>query len=83
MLTWVSIMTTYFSVTCADTLRKIGLLVKDAMPDGWGERLLHRAYGKELGTLDFLLKSPNNACSRPWRWCGANLERPGEIRCRM
>ncbi|WP_264313340.1 type II toxin-antitoxin system HipA family toxin [Pseudomonas putida] len=40
--------------------RGIPGFINDAMPDGWGERLLHRAYGKELGTLDFLLKSPNN-----------------------
>ncbi|MGY2180226.1 HipA domain-containing protein [Pseudomonas agarici] len=30
------------------------------MPDGWGERLLHRVHGQGLTTLDFLLKSPNN-----------------------
>lgn len=40
--------------------RGIPGFINDAMPDGWGERLLHRAYGQELGTLDFLLKSPNN-----------------------
>ncbi|WEK28477.1 MAG: type II toxin-antitoxin system HipA family toxin [Candidatus Pseudomonas phytovorans] len=34
--------------------------INDAMPDGWGERLLHRAYSQDLGTIDFLLKSPNN-----------------------
>lgn len=34
--------------------------INDAMPDGWGERLLHRAYGKELAPIDYLLKSPNN-----------------------
>jgi serine/threonine-protein kinase HipA len=40
--------------------RGIPGFINDAMPDGWGERLLHRAYGQELGPLDFLLKSPNN-----------------------
>ncbi|MFZ4965094.1 type II toxin-antitoxin system HipA family toxin [Pseudomonas gingeri] len=40
--------------------RGIPGFINDAMPDGWGERLLHRAYGQELTTLDFLLKSPNN-----------------------
>jgi len=40
--------------------RGIPGFINDAMPDGWGERLLHRAYGQELDTLDFLLKSPNN-----------------------
>ena len=40
--------------------RGIPGFINDAMPDGWGERLLHRAYGQELGALDFLLKSPNN-----------------------
>lgn len=34
--------------------------ISDAMPDGWGERLLHRAYGQELAPIDYLLKSPNN-----------------------
>jgi len=34
--------------------------INDAMPDGWGERLLHRAYGRDLGPIDFLLKSPNS-----------------------
>lgn len=34
--------------------------ISDAMPDGWGERLLHRAYGAELSTMDLLLRSPNN-----------------------
>lgn len=34
--------------------------INDAMPDGWGERLLHRAYGIELAPIDYLLKSPNN-----------------------
>lgn len=34
--------------------------ISDAMPDGWGERLLHRVYGRDLGPIDFLLKSPNN-----------------------
>jgi len=34
--------------------------IHDAMPDGWGERLLHRAYGQELAPIDYLLKSPNN-----------------------
>jgi len=40
--------------------RGIPGFINDAMPDGWGERLLHRVYGQELTTLDFLLKSPNN-----------------------
>ena len=40
--------------------RGIPGFINDAMPDGWGERLLHRAYGQDLGTIDFLLKSPNN-----------------------
>ncbi|MFA7894226.1 type II toxin-antitoxin system HipA family toxin [Pseudomonas putida] len=40
--------------------RGIPGFINDAMPDGWGERLLHRVYGQALGTLDFLLKSPNN-----------------------
>lgn len=34
--------------------------INDAMPDGWGERLLHRVYGRDLGAIDFLLRSPNN-----------------------
>lgn len=34
--------------------------INDAMPDSWGERLLHRAYGRDLGPIDFLLRSPNN-----------------------
>lgn len=34
--------------------------INDAMPDGWGERLLHRAYGQELAPIDYLLRSPNN-----------------------
>lgn len=34
--------------------------ISDAMPDGWGERVLHRTYGQELAPLDYLLKSPNN-----------------------
>lgn len=40
--------------------RGIPGFINDAMPDGWGERLLHRVYGQALSTLDFLLKSPNN-----------------------
>lgn len=40
--------------------RGIPGFINDAMPDGWGERLLHRVYGQGLGALDFLLKSPNN-----------------------
>ncbi|EST14479.1 hypothetical protein EDP1_1445 [Pseudomonas putida S610] len=40
--------------------RGIPGFINDAMPDGWGERLLHRVYGQALGTLDFLLKSPYN-----------------------
>ncbi|HEX8596844.1 MAG TPA: type II toxin-antitoxin system HipA family toxin [Pseudomonas sp.] len=34
--------------------------INDAMPDGWGEQLLHRVYGRDLGPIDFLLRSPNN-----------------------
>lgn len=34
--------------------------INDAMPDGWGERLLHRAFGQTLAPIDYLLKSPNN-----------------------
>jgi len=30
------------------------------MPDGWGERLLHRVHGQDLAAIDFLLKSPNS-----------------------
>lgn len=40
--------------------RGIPGFINDAMPDGWGERLLHRAYGRDLGPIDFLLRSPNN-----------------------
>lgn len=40
--------------------RGIPGFIGDAMPDGWGERLLHRVYGEELAPIDFLLKSPNN-----------------------
>lgn len=39
--------------------RGIPGFINDAMPDGWGERLLQRAFGKELGPIDYLLKSPN------------------------
>jgi hypothetical protein len=40
--------------------RGIPGFINDAMPDGWGERLLHRAYGSDLGPIDFLLRSPNS-----------------------
>jgi serine/threonine-protein kinase HipA len=40
--------------------RGIPGFINDAMPDGWGERVLHRAFGEELGPIDYLLKSPNN-----------------------
>lgn len=40
--------------------RGIPGFINDAMPDGWGERLLHRAYGEVLAPIDYLLKSPNN-----------------------
>lgn len=40
--------------------RGIPGFVNDAMPDGWGERLLQRAFGQVLAPIDFLLKSPNN-----------------------
>jgi serine/threonine-protein kinase HipA len=40
--------------------RGIPGFINDAMPDGWGERLLHRAYGEVLTPIDYLLKSPNN-----------------------
>ena len=36
--------------------RGIPGFIHDAMPDGWGERLLHRAYGQELAPIDYLLK---------------------------
>jgi len=32
----------------------------DAMPDGWGTRVLHRLHGSALSPLDLLLKSPNS-----------------------
>ncbi|MFJ3525599.1 type II toxin-antitoxin system HipA family toxin [Pseudomonas sp. NPDC090203] len=40
--------------------RGIPGFINDAMPDGWGERLLHRTYGQELASIDYLLKSPNS-----------------------
>lgn len=40
--------------------RGIPGFINDAMPDGWGERLLHRAYGQTLAPIEYLLKSPNN-----------------------
>jgi len=40
--------------------RGIPGFINDAMPDGWGERLLHRTYGQELAPIDYLLKSPNS-----------------------
>ena len=40
--------------------RGIPGFINDAMPDGWGERLLHRAYGQALAPIDYLLKSPNH-----------------------
>ncbi|MDR6711519.1 serine/threonine-protein kinase HipA [Pseudomonas hunanensis] len=40
--------------------RGIPGFINDAMPDGWGERVLHRAFGPELAPIDYLLKSPNN-----------------------
>lgn len=40
--------------------RGIPGFIGDAMPDGWGERVLHRAFGLELAPIDYLLKSPNN-----------------------
>ncbi|WP_268799489.1 type II toxin-antitoxin system HipA family toxin [Pseudomonas huanghezhanensis] len=40
--------------------RGIPGFINDAMPDGWGERLLHRSYGQDLGPIDYLLKSPNS-----------------------
>jgi len=40
--------------------RGIPGFINDAMPDGWGERLLHRTFGQELASIDFLLKSPNS-----------------------
>lgn len=33
--------------------------IDDAMPDGWGERLLRRTLKGELGPIQLLLKSPN------------------------
>ena len=33
--------------------------IRDAMPDGWGERLLSRVHGSKLSKIDLLLKSPN------------------------
>lgn len=40
--------------------RGIPGFINDAMPDGWGERVLHRAFGPELAPIDYLLKSPNH-----------------------
>ena len=40
--------------------RGIPGFINDAMPDGWGERLLQRAFGQVLAPIEFLLKSPNN-----------------------
>lgn len=57
--------------------RGIPGFINDAMPDGWGERLLHRAYGQELGTLDFLLKSPNNDRVGNLMAGGATMPVPG------
>jgi serine/threonine-protein kinase HipA len=34
--------------------------INDAMPDGWGERVLHDLHRTDLDTIDYLLKSPNN-----------------------
>lgn len=33
--------------------------ILDAMPDGWGERLLSRLHGSRLSKIELLLKSPN------------------------
>lgn len=34
--------------------------IRDAAPDGWGERLATREHGSELDAVGFLLKSPNH-----------------------
>ncbi|POA22384.1 type II toxin-antitoxin system HipA family toxin [Pseudomonas sp. FW300-N1A1] len=34
--------------------------INDAMPDGWGERVLQDLHRGDLGPIDYLLKSPNN-----------------------
>ncbi|WP_095108747.1 type II toxin-antitoxin system HipA family toxin [Pseudomonas sp. Irchel 3E20] len=34
--------------------------INDAMPDGWGERVLRDIARAELAPIDYLLKSPNN-----------------------
>ncbi|WP_219059889.1 type II toxin-antitoxin system HipA family toxin [Pseudomonas sp. UMAB-08] len=34
--------------------------INDAMPDGWGERVLQEIHRHPLGPIDYLLKSPNN-----------------------
>lgn len=34
--------------------------INDAMPDGWGERVLQDIHRTDLEAIDYLLKSPNN-----------------------
>lgn len=34
--------------------------IRDAAPDGWGERLASREHGGELSAIGFLLKTPNH-----------------------
>lgn len=34
--------------------------IRDAMPDGWGQRVLSKAAGAELAAIDYLLKSTNH-----------------------
>lgn len=40
--------------------RGIPGFIRDAAPDGWGERLATREFGGELDAVGFLLKSPNH-----------------------
>lgn len=42
------------------TNRGVPGFINDAMPDGWGERVLRDLHRKDLGPIDYLLKSPNN-----------------------
>ncbi|MCW1244797.1 HipA N-terminal domain-containing protein [Pseudomonas sp. SAICEU22] len=42
------------------TNRGVPGFINDAMPDGWGERVLRDLHRKDLGPVDYLLRSPNN-----------------------
>ncbi|WHS60083.1 type II toxin-antitoxin system HipA family toxin [Pseudomonas sp. G2-4] len=42
------------------TNRGVPGFIHDAMPDGWGERVLQDLHRTDLSAVDYLLKSPNN-----------------------